>query len=182
VIGTPQILVLLVALQRLAELFVARRNTARLMARGGREHGRRHYPLFMLLHAGWLIAIFLLVPPDVPTMWPLLALYLLLQPLRVWIIASLGGRWTTRIVTLPESAPESAQGAAPDAGLVASGPYHLLRHPNYLLVVVEIALLPLAFGAWQIALAFSLLNAALLRHRIAVEETALGLRSQTNRP
>lgn len=150
-----------VVLQRLAELAWAARNTKRLLARGAREHGARHYPLFVLLHASWLAAIALTVPADAEPNWLLLGLFALLQLGRVWVIASLGPYWTTRVITLD------------DAPLVKRGPFRFLRHPNYWVVAGEIAVLPLAFGAWPVALAWSLLNAALLRHRIRVEEAAL---------
>jgi len=161
VIGPPQIAALLVAVQRLGELAYARRNTKRLLAAGGVEHGAGHYPLIVALHGGWLAALFALVPPDAPPSWWLLGCYGLLQLGRLWIIASLGARWTTRVIALP-GAPR-----------VRRGPYGLLRHPNYLVVALEIPLLPLAFGAWQIALGFGLANLALLAHRIRVEERAL---------
>ncbi|MFN4277942.1 MAG: isoprenylcysteine carboxyl methyltransferase family protein [Ferrovibrio sp.] len=154
-----------VVLQRLAELAWASRNTRRLLARGAQEHGARHYPLFVLLHASWLIAIALTVPADTTPNWPLLGLFALLQLGRVWVIATLGPYWTTRIITL-EGAP-----------LVRHGPFRFLRHPNYWVVTAEIACLPLAFGAWPVAVIWSLLNAALLRHRIRIEETALQTRA-----
>jgi len=160
-VSPPQIVVLLVGLQRLAELFYAQRNTRRLLAAGGFEVGARHYPLVAALHAAWLLAIFLLVPSDAPVSWPLLALYGLLQIARLWVLGSLGLRWTTRIVVLP------------DRPLVARGPYRWVRHPNYVIVAAEIALLPAVFGAWEIALAFSLLNAGVLAWRIRVEDRAL---------
>lgn len=157
----PQVIALLVALQRLAELVYARRNTRRLLAAGGREVGAAHYPLLVALHAAWLLAIFFFVPPDAPVSWPLLALYGLLQAARLWVLASLGARWTTRVVVLP------------DRPLIAHGPYRWLRHPNYAIVAAEIAVLPAAFGAWALALAFSLLNAGVLAWRLRVEERAL---------
>lgn len=157
----PQVIALLVALQRLAELVYARRNTRRLLAAGGREVGAAHYPLLVALHAAWLLAIFFFVPPDAPVSWPLLALYGLLQVARLWVLASLGARWTTRVVVLP------------DRPLIARGPYRWLRHPNYAIVAAEIAVLPAAFGAWALALAFSLLNAGVLAWRLRVEERAL---------
>ena len=160
-IGLPQVLILLVAVQRLGELVWSRRNEGRLKAAGGIEHGAGHYPLFVLLHASWLICLFLAVPSDAPVNWWLLGLFGLLQLGRVWVIASLGPYWTARVITVPERP------------LVARGPYRFFRHPNYLIVVGEIAVLPLAFGAWQIALAFSLANAALLAWRIRIEEAAL---------
>lgn len=159
--------VALVALQRLAELAYAKRNETRLRRLGGVEHGRRHYPLFVLLHGGWLAALVLLVPPDAVPNWPLIGVFVCLQLGRVWVIASLGRYWTTRVITLP------------GAPLVRSGPYRWLRHPNYLLVMAEIAVLPLAFGALGIASVFTIANAGLLWHRIRVENQALAPRQKT---
>ena len=160
-LGWAQWTALIVAGLRLAELVYARRNLTRLLARGGQEHGARHYPLFVLLHGSWLLALFFLVHEATEPSLPLLALFAALQAVRVWIIASLGPYWTTRIVTVP------------DAPLVRRGPYRFIRHPNYLLVAVEIPLLPFAFGAWDIALLFGLANLALLSYRIHVEEAVL---------
>lgn len=160
-IGLPQWLVLAVAVQRLAELALAQRNTRRLMAAGAVEHGRAHYPLIVLLHAAWLGALAGLVPADAAPSWPLLGVFALLQAGRIWVIATLGGRWTTRII-VPPGEPS-----------VAGGPYRLLRHPNYAIVAAEIAILPLAFGAVALAVVFSLLNAAILAWRIRVEDAAL---------
>ena len=154
----------LVALERLAELALARHNTRRLLAEGAVEHGAGHYPLFILLHGGWLLAIALLVPGDASASWPLLALFGLLTLGRIWVLASLGRFWTTRVLTLPQ------------APLVRRGPYRYLDHPNYAIVSGELAVLPLAFGAWGIALVFSVLNLLLLRHRIRIESAALAPR------
>lgn len=158
------IILVLVALQRLGELVYAQRNTSRLLARGAIEIGRRHYPLFVLLHASWLLTLFVSVPQDAPINWPLLAIFAILQGLRLWVVATLGPYWTTRILTLP------------GAPLIRSGPFRFVRHPNYLVVIGEIAALPLVFGAWRIALVFSLLNLALLAWRIRIEEQALAPR------
>lgn len=157
----------LVALQRVAELLYARRNAARLIARGGVEAGAGHYPVMVLLHAAWLAALFLLVPADAPVIWWLLALFVLLQAGRLWVLTTLGRFWTTRIITLP------------DAPLISGGPYRLCRHPNYAIVSAEIAILPLAFGAWGIALVFSLLNGLLLLYRIRIEDAVLSSRRAT---
>lgn len=154
----------LVVIQRLAELALASRNTRRLLARGGREIGRDHYPLFILLHASWLLAIALATPPPLQPSWLLIGLFAVLQLLRVWIIATLGPYWTTRVITL-DGAP-----------IVRSGPYRFVRHPNYWVVVGEIAVLPLAFHDWAIAFVWSILNALLLRHRIRIETAALAPR------
>ena len=154
----------LVALQRLAELAWSRRNERALLAEGAIEHGRGHYPLFIVLHGGWLAAMALLISPDTPVAWNWLGMFLILQVARVWTVASLGRYWTTRVISLP------------GAPLVRRGPYRYLRHPNYLIVSMEIATLPIAFGAWQMAAIFTVLNLALLWHRIQVEEAALAER------
>ena len=157
-------IVALVVLQRLAELALARRNTARLKRAGAVEIGAGHYPLFILLHGLWLVAIIAFLRPDTPIDVPLLLLYVLLQLGRVWVIASLGRYWTTRIVTLP------------GAGLVRRGPYRWLRHPNYLVVALEIPVLPLVFHMVWVALPFAAANLALLAYRIHVEDAALTAR------
>lgn len=165
VLTSPLIWVLaLVAAQRLAELGLARRNTARLLARGGREIGRGHYPLFLLLHASWLVAIAAATPMDRQPSWALIGVFVLLQILRVWVISSLGPYWTTRVITLDE------------APIVRKGLYRFVRHPNYWVVAGEIAILPLAFGDTWIAIIWSVLNAMLLRYRISVEMAALAPR------
>jgi methyltransferase len=150
----------LVTAQRLAELAVSRRHTRALLARGAYEVGAGHYPLIVAVHAAWLAALWWLAPGR-PVLWPLIGLFALLQGARLWVLATLGERWTTRIIVLP------------GAPLVARGPFRFVRHPNYLVVIAEIALLPLAFGLWQVALIFSLLNAAVLTVRIRAEEKAL---------
>jgi len=149
--------------QRLGELVYARANTRRLLAKGGTEFGAGHYPLFALLHSAWLVAqaLWLIFMGLENVIWPLVAVYGALQLFRAWILLSLGERWTTRVIVLP------------DAPLVRAGPYRFIRHPNYWLVCAEIAILPLIFGAWPLALAFSILNGALLFHRIRIENAAL---------
>ncbi|MGZ8996357.1 MAG: isoprenylcysteine carboxyl methyltransferase family protein [Rhodospirillales bacterium] len=158
-----------VIVQRLGELALARGNARRLLAQGGREAGRAHYPLFILLHASWLIAIAWTTPLDTAPIWPLIWVFFVLQALRVWVIATLGGYWTTRIITID------------DVPLVRRGPFRFVRHPNYWVVAGEIAVLPLAFSAWEVALIWSGLNALLLRHRIAVETAALAPREVLSR-
>lgn len=158
---TLWIVLALVVVQRLAELIYANRNTKRLIARGGVEVGAIQYPFIVLLHAAWLVTMAIAIPPSTRPNWWLLALYVALQPLRLWTIATLGPYWTTRIVTLPGTP------------LVRRGPYRFFRHPNYVVVCAEIAILPLAFGAVEIAIVFSILNASLLSWRIRVEERAL---------
>jgi len=158
------IVLALVALQRIVELFYSARNTRLLLAAGGIEIGAAQYPFIVLLHTAWLASMAVLIPPATPPNWWLLAAYAALQPLRVWTIATLGPYWTTRIITVP------------GAPLVRRGPYRFLRHPNYVIICAEIALLPLAFGATEIAIVFSILNASLLSWRIRVEERTLALR------
>ena len=150
---------------RLVELWHAHRNTASLLAAGAIELGRGHYPFLVALHAAWLAAIAVLVPASATVSWPLLAVFGLLEVLRLWVLLSLGRFWTTRVITLP------------GAPLVRRGPYRFLKHPNYLVVAAEIAVLPLVFGAWRIALVFSVLNAAILSWRIKIENAALAERA-----
>ena len=154
-------LLLFIVAQRLAELAWSARNTRRLLARGGREVGAGHYPLFVLLHGCWLAALALFVDADQPLALPWLVAFAILQAGRLWVIATLGPFWTTRIITVD------------DSPLCDRGPYRLFRHPNYLIVAGEIAVVPLAVDAIAIAIVFSLLNAALLGWRIRLEERAL---------
>ena len=154
------IILALVTLQRLGELVLAQRNTGRLLARGAVEVGARHYPLIVGLHGAWLAGLWAL-GWDQPVSLAWLALFIVLQLLRVWVIATLGERWTTRIVVLP------------GASLVRRGPYRFLDHPNYAVVVAEIAVLPLAFGLSTFSIVFSILNAAVLWLRIRAESRAL---------
>ncbi len=158
-------LLLLVTVQRLIELVIARRNTQALLAGGAYEVGRGHYPAIVFLHVAWLVALwaFLILGRTQFQPWAAIA-YLLVQVLRVWSMASLGRFWTTRIIVVP------------DAPIVRRGPYRFVRHPNYLVVLLEIALLPLALGSWPLALGFSIVNAILLAWRIRAEEAALAVR------
>jgi methyltransferase len=158
------IVLALVALQRVVELLYSTRNTRRLLAMGGVETGAVQYPFIVLLHAAWLASMAAFIPAQTPPNWWLLGLYAAVQPLRVWTIATLGPYWTTRIISVP------------GAPIVRSGPYRFVRHPNYVIVCAEIALLPLAFGAVEIAIVFSILNASLLSWRIRVEERTLASR------
>lgn len=157
--------VLLVALQRLLELALARRNERRALARGAVERGWAHYPFIVGLHSLWLLSTLvegLLRGPAFPAYWPgALALFLLVQPLRYWAILSLGESWNTKILVVPGAKP------------VRSGPYRYLDHPNYVVVVVEVLAFPLIFGAWVTALVFSVLNAILLGVRVREENRAL---------
>jgi len=151
----------LVTLQRLGELWLSNRNTRRLLAHGAQEVGAAHYPLIVAVHAAWLATLWWLAPGQ-PIAFVWLAIYVLLQAARVWVLTSLGPRWTTRIIVLP------------DAPLVKAGPYRFVSHPNYVVVASEIAVLPLVWGLWPVALIFSALNAAVLFIRIREENRALG--------
>ena len=152
---------LFVAAQRSAELLHARANERRALASGAIEIAPGQHPWIVALHTSWLLAMLLFVPPGRAPDGALLALYALLQLARLWTIASLGPYWTTRVITFPERP------------LVRRGPYRFMRHPNYTIVACEIAILPLAFGAWQIAALFTALNAIALFARIRVENRAL---------
>jgi methyltransferase len=149
-----------VTLQRLVELQLADRNSRRLLAEGAVEYGRGHYPFIVALHMLWLAASWWWAPGREIDL-PLLLLFAILQIGRIWVIVTLGSRWTTRIIVKP------------GAPLVRSGPYRFLNHPNYAIVTLEIAVLPLVFGLWGIALIFSLLNLGLLAIRVRAENRAL---------
>jgi methyltransferase len=159
----------LVTLQRIAELMISRRNTNRLIARGAEEVASGHYPLVVALHALWLGGLWVLVW-DRPVHWGWLFAFLVLAAARGWVIAALGEYWTTRIIVTPEEP------------LVTSGPYRYLRHPNYLVVACEIFILPMVFGLFWYALAFSIVNAALLAWRIRAEERALKPKREAQLP
>lgn len=145
--------------QRLGELALSWRNTRRLLDRGAREAGAAHYPLIVALHGAWLLCL-VIFGHDEHLRWGWLAVFGLLQVGRIWIIASLGGRWTTRIIVLEEP-------------LVTRGPFRFVRHPNYLLVAAEVFVGSMVLGLLWVALVFSALNAAVLTLRIRVEDAAL---------
>jgi methyltransferase len=157
---TAEIILGAVTLQRLAELVLARRNTAKLLARGAHELGAAHYPLIVAVHAAWLITLWVFGHEQSVNALALTC-YCLLQVLRGWVMWTLGARWTTRILVLPGEQ------------LVASGPYRYLSHPNYAVVAGEIALLPLTLNLPVVALIFTALNAAVLTLRIRTENRAL---------
>lgn len=160
------LLIGLVAGQRLCELAVSRRHVRALMARGAREVGAGHYPWMVALHSAFLVScvaeVWLLDRPFRPAQAaPWLVVLVAALALRWWTLRSLGERWTTRVMVLP------------GAPLVTRGPYRWLRHPNYLVVVLELAAIPMLHGAWLTALLFGAANLALLARRISAEETAL---------
>lgn len=160
------VLVVLVGLERLAELVVSKRNAAWAFARGGVETGQRHYVVMVVLHTGLLVGVlaevWLRQPAFVPALgWSMLAVVVAAQALRWWCIGTLGRRWNTRVIVVP------------GLPLVDRGPYRLIRHPNYVAVVAEGVALPLVHSAWVTAVVFTLANAVLLAVRIRVEERAL---------
>jgi methyltransferase len=154
------IILALVTLQRISELVLAQHNTTRLLARGAIEVGASHYPLIVAVHTAWLVALWVF-GRDSAVYLPAVAVFIVLQGLRVWIIATLGSRWTTRIIVLLGEP------------LIASGPYRYLAHPNYAVVAAEIAILPLALHLPVTALVFTLLNAVVLFIRIRAESRVL---------
>ena len=159
-------LLLLVALERIVELGISKRNAAAIFERGGTEHGQGHFPVMVFLHTAIFPAAFLEAwlldrPWRIELAVAMGVLIVLTMMLRYWAIRSLGVHWNTRVIVLP------------DAEIVAGGPYQWIRHPNYLAVIVELAAMPLFHGAWITALTFGIANLVLLRHRIQVEEAAL---------
>jgi len=148
-----------VVVQRLSELMIAKRNTATLLAKGAYEVGASHYPVMVAMHSAW-IGCLLIFGYDETVAFGWLAVFAVLQFFRVWILGSLGGRWTTRIIILEEP-------------LVARGPFKYVSHPNYMLVVAEIIVAPMVLGLVWVAVLFTVLNAAMLWVRIGVEHKAL---------
>ena len=156
----PVVILALVTFQRLGELALARRNTARLLAAGGYEVGAPHYPIIVMFHAAWLLGLWWLAQSQ-NVNWILIGIFAVLQGLRVWVIATLGARWTTRIIRVPNET------------LVARGPFRFLNHPNYAVVTLEIFVLPLAFGLVAYAAMSGLINICILAWRISVENAVL---------
>lgn len=153
------IFLVFIVVQRLGELVIAKKNTAALLERGAVEHGSWHYPIMVSMHTLWVVCLIVLgYTQEVNFFW--LALFAILQGFRVWILTSLGERWTTRIIVLDEP-------------LVLAGPFKYFRHPNYMLVIAEIVVAPMVLGLWEMAIIFSILNAMMLFVRIREEEKAL---------
>jgi methyltransferase len=166
-IGPPQLAALLVLVQRGGEELYSARNTLRLRVAGAREAGKEFYPVVAATHLAWIASIFFLIPADAPIVWPLIAYYLVLQVVRYWVIASLGGYWTHRILTLP------------GAPLAVRGPYRFISHPNYAVTIVETFVLPLAFGAISLAVIMTALWWTVLDTKMRIENEALAPRRKT---
>ena len=160
----PYVILGLVGVQRLAELIYSAHNEKNLKARGAVEVGAGHYPLLVAVHAAWFFAMAFSIDATTPIQQAFLGAFILLQLGRAWVLLTLGAYWTTRLFHL-ENVPT-----------IRRGPYRFLRHPNYLVVAGEIAVLPLAFGFWRIAIVFSLLNVAVLLWRIRIENGFLARR------
>jgi methyltransferase len=160
-VGPPQIAAIAVLLQRGLEEMHSARNTRRLIAAGGHEEGHAYYPVVAVAHLAWISGIFFLIPPASPVIWPVLILFLLLQPVRYWIIGTLGQYWTHRIITRDQEP------------IVGSGPYRFLRHPNYAVTFAETFLLPLAFGAVALAAIMTAVWVAVIRYKITLEDRAI---------
>jgi methyltransferase len=164
-LGPPQIAALLVLGQRGLEELYSARNTRRLLSEGGYEVGRSFYPVVAVTHLGWLASVFLLIPPGAAVSYPMIAVYLALQGARYWIISSLGRFWTHRSITV-DGAP-----------IVNKGPYKFLRHPNYVLTIAEVFVLPSAFGAWALAAIMATIWTSVVSHRMRIENEALQKRA-----
>jgi methyltransferase len=165
-VTSAELILGIVTLQRAGELVVSRYNTHKLLARGAIEMSPGHYPLIVAVHTAWLISLWVL-GRDQPVNILALSGYLALQGFRFWVIHTLGPRWTTRIIILPEQP------------LVSAGPYRFLSHPNYAVVAGEIVLLPLALNLPLLAVVFTIINAAVLAIRIRAEDRALSPSRET---
>ncbi|WP_053366899.1 isoprenylcysteine carboxyl methyltransferase family protein [Bacillus sp. FJAT-27245] len=151
--------------QRVAELIIARKNEKRMKREGALEFGQGHYPWMVLMHAGFFLALILevwLLGKGLSPLWPiLLAAFILAQAGRLWALSTLGKYWNTKIIVLPGANP------------VRKGPYRFIRHPNYVIVTLELLVVPLLFEAYMTASVFAVLNAIMLSVRIPAEEKAL---------
>jgi methyltransferase len=163
-VGTPQIAAFLLLLQRGAEELYSAHNTRALLLWGGREIGSDYYPMVVTTHLAWIASLAFLISPESSIVWPLIGYYFVLQVVRYWIIASLGRYWTHRIITV-ESAP-----------LVSRGPYRVLRHPNYAVTITETFVLPLAFGAFALAVIMTALWWVVIAYKIGLEDETLEAR------
>jgi methyltransferase len=166
--GFPQLAALLILFQRGLEEFHSQRNTQRLFEQGAHEEGREYYPVVAAAHLCWVASLAFLIPGNAPVHIPLLILFLALQPLRYWIIATLGRYWTHRIITLP------------GAPIVTQGPYRFVRHPNYALTLAETLLLPVAFGQPALGVIFTAIWGAVLHYKILLEDQAIVTRRGTD--
>jgi methyltransferase len=163
-LGPAQTAALLVLLQRALEELYSKRNTQRLLVDGAWEEGRDFYPVVAATHLSWIAGLAFLVPSNAPVQSLPLVIFMALQPLRYWIIATLGRFWTHRIISVPR------------APIVKRGPYRLTRHPNYAVTIAETFVLPLAFGQFAFAVIFTTLWIVVLRHKIQLEDAALAER------
>lgn len=155
----------LIVAQRLTELWIARRNEQWMKEKGAREFGQNHYPIMILIHCGFFVSLsleVLLLHKQLSALsYLFFTLFLIAQFIRIWIIATLGKYWNTKIIVLPNTS------------LIAKGPYKYMKHPNYLIVTLEFILIPLMFHAYYTLILFSLLNTVILRVRIPLEEKVL---------
>ncbi|MEC0274747.1 isoprenylcysteine carboxyl methyltransferase family protein [Peribacillus frigoritolerans] len=159
------IFIILIAIQRLVELYIAKQNEKQLKAGGAVEYGKSHYKWMVLMHLSFFIVLIIEVVTlerDISGIWPIwLTLFLIAQSGRIWVIRSLGKHWNTKIIVLP------------DADVVIKGPYKFFKHPNYIIVATEILVISLLFNAYYTAIIFSLLNVWMMMVRIPLEEKAL---------
>ena len=162
--------IIILALQRISELLIARRNEKKVLGEGAVEYDPLGYKVIVAMHVAFFlsfIAEYYILRRSLNTLWPLLLLVLLTaEALRYWAISSLGKYWNTKIVVIPGTS------------LVSKGPYKYIRHPNYLAVVIEIAIIPLIFSCYITSALFTLFNLIVLRRRIRIEESALIKESQ----
>ncbi|PKF88680.1 isoprenylcysteine carboxyl methyltransferase [Bacillus sp. BA3] len=159
------ILIILIAIQRLVELYIAKQNEKQLKAAGAVEYGESHYRWMVLMHLSFFIVLIIeviVLERNMSGLWPIwLTLFLIAQSGRIWVIRSLGKHWNTKIIVVP------------DADVVIKGPYKYFKHPNYIIVATEILVISLLFNAYYTAIIFSLLNVWMMTVRIPLEEKAL---------
>ncbi|MFF2497823.1 isoprenylcysteine carboxyl methyltransferase family protein [Peribacillus sp. NPDC058075] len=159
------IFIIVIAIQRLVELYIAKQNEKQLKAAGAVEYGESHYRWMVLMHLSFFIVLIIeviMLERNMSGLWPIwLTLFLIAQSGRIWAIRSLGKHWNTKIIVVP------------DADVVIKGPYKYVKHPNYIIVATEILVISLLFNAYYTAIIFSLLNVWMMTVRIPMEEKAL---------
>ena len=164
VVGPPQYVALFVLIQRGFEELHSKRNTRKLIQSGASEFGKEYYPVVAATHLGWIASIFFFIPGNAEVFWPAVLVFVLLQLLRYWTIGTLGQYWTHRIISRP------------DAPIEMRGPYAFVRHPNYLIAILETFVLPICFGAFTIAIIFGFIWYFVIRYKIVLEDRALASR------
>jgi methyltransferase len=159
------IFILFLIFQRLAELYVSSKNEKWLLRNGAVEYGKGHYPYIVAMHILFIVSIIAeyIWRDNTTASYPLIIMFFVLIVIKVIVILTLGHYWNTKIYKVPGTRP------------VATGIYKYIKHPNYIIVICEIVIIPLAFGLYYTAVVFTILNAIMLTVRIKKENEVLAM-------